>query len=609
MRNGLGTFYYANGSTYEGTWVNNKKQGYAVYTDENGEVSHCFFQNDRLMRKIHVSDSLLQCLTDDSKLRSKYTHYKSTREIVKQTEESSSKSKPLHSPSEKQQSVPVAENGTRRGERSNIINRNGGPNISSGNNHNNSSLISQTKNLDVQLRPSESPVKSENPSPNQPSTPPLILAPSISAIPDKNPNPKPQIDGVQRTTMNPIPLSTIHEAGMEGEAENPYLQLIDLQDIVSEDQMGRVMHQLCEVMLRYHSQMKQWYTICAAESTQEYEEGFFMDLGGLTKFIYDNRLLNGKANLPNFCRLLARYGGKEFELYFEQSKVEVEVELMKKYDFESTEIENELSRFDDKSYVEKKIEGLLLEDFNHQKKRRLQQYSPQKVLLFRSFVNSLVRLVYLKTGSIFKLASHVDRIFSKRIAPLMEGEIKPKKIVSEEHSIISKSKAVLEKYLENLEMIYSIGRARSFKFSDGDMIDFKTILIVLKEFGLLKYDTLEDQLNTWMVLERGHDPEESVFRLVSKLIQKGRPDERIDQRIKMVMLPKLHCEVNFEEFCETFVLFVCKNKEVSPKLTIFANKLNNTLKGLLEQTEKVVKTVSTRSKPVRNWPKTQKDHE
>ncbi len=588
LRNGLGTFYYANGSTYEGNWVNNKKQGYAVYTDENGEVSHCFFINDRLVRKIHVADSLIQVLSDNSKVKSKYSLFKDGKD---KSDEASSKSRPLI-PNQNSQpdTVPQAPPANRRDRLAPVSLQ--GQHTPAGN-------VSPDLTSPANRR-TDSPSRIANLAPT------LTEAPVAPALRTEN---TAQNQPASLELVKSIPIHGNPEGGITNDAENLYQQLVDLRDIVSEDQLPRVMHQISEVLLRYHSQMKQWYHACAQDSNHEYEEGFFMDLSGFTKFIYDNRLLNGKANLPNLCRLLAKYGGKEFELHFDQTKIEDEVELMKKYDFESSDIETELSRFEDRSYVHKKIEGLLIEDAENRSKRKAQQYSGKKVLLFRSFVNALVRLVYLKTGSIFKLPSHIDRIFSKRISPLMAGEIKPKKIVHEEFTIISKSKPVVDKFRAELRSIYDIRRARSFKYSEGDMIDIKSVFVVLKEFGLLKYSNLEEQLNTWLIFERTHDPEESVFRLISKLIQKGKPDERIDQRIKPVILSKLHSEIDFDEFCELFILFVCKSKEVSSKLTIFANKLNNTLKTVLESSDKIVKNIKSKPKTVRCWPRTQKDHE
>ena len=113
----------------------------------------------------------------------------------------------------------------------------------------------------------------------------------------------------------------------------------------------------------------------------------------------------------------------------------------------------------------------------------------------------------------------------------MKGELKPKKIVPEESAIIAKSKAVVVKYKSQLEQMYNIGRRRSYKFAEGDVIDLKTMLLLLREMDIFKYDTLDDMLASWMIIERVSDPEESVFRLISKLIQRGRPDERIDNRI------------------------------------------------------------------------------
>lgn len=116
-----------------------------------------------------------------------------------------------------------------------------------------------------------------------------------------------------------------------------------------------------------------------------------MDQGSLWKFITNNRLNNGKLNTVNLSRLLARYGHKEFDIHFEANKIKDEVDLIQKYDFESSEIESELSRFDDPEYMAGKIESFLLEDFVYNKKRLKNMYNPSKILLFRSFINAIIR--------------------------------------------------------------------------------------------------------------------------------------------------------------------------------------------------------------------------
>lgn len=45
-REGFGTFYYADGSSYEGMWVNNRKNGRGKWVNYNGDTSFCDYIND-----------------------------------------------------------------------------------------------------------------------------------------------------------------------------------------------------------------------------------------------------------------------------------------------------------------------------------------------------------------------------------------------------------------------------------------------------------------------------------------------------------------------------------------------------------------------------------
>lgn len=218
-------------------------------------------------------------------------------------------------------------------------------------------------------------------------------------------------------------------------------------------------------------------------------------------------------------------------------------------------------------------------------------------------------MIYLKTGSTFKLANNIDKILRVRIAPLMNGDLKPKKIVSEEGAIISKSKAVLAKFTAELQQLYNIGSRRKFKFAESDTVDVRTMFLLLRQMNILQYDAMEDVMNTWMIFERVSDPEESVFRLVTKLIQKGKPDDRIEARIRPLIIPKLHSELTFEEFQELFTIFFCKAKDISTKVTTFANKLANNLKTALADTPAIVRGVTNKKKQPRSFPMSKKDEE
>ena len=49
MRNGYGVFYYSNGSKYEGEWVDNLKEGFAIFTHDDGRIIKGWFKCDKLV--------------------------------------------------------------------------------------------------------------------------------------------------------------------------------------------------------------------------------------------------------------------------------------------------------------------------------------------------------------------------------------------------------------------------------------------------------------------------------------------------------------------------------------------------------------------------------
>jgi hypothetical protein len=48
---GFGTFYYSNGSKYEGEWKENLKHGHGVFTFEDGTTYEGPFENDRMVNR------------------------------------------------------------------------------------------------------------------------------------------------------------------------------------------------------------------------------------------------------------------------------------------------------------------------------------------------------------------------------------------------------------------------------------------------------------------------------------------------------------------------------------------------------------------------------
>lgn len=202
---------------------------------------------------------------------------------------------------------------------------------------------------------------------------------------------RPETEGKTEEVARPVEVEEAEsEEEDESEAPNVYRKLVDVGDLMSEESRRKILKLLSEMLLRYHSEMKEWYRQCVELNERPYEEGFFMDLTSLWKFVVSNRLANGKLNLVNFSRSFSRLGKKDFELYFEAGLVEESVELSRKYDFEAESIEQELSKGEESGYLDAKIANILVDDFEYKSKRKARQFEGNKIILFRSFVNCLI---------------------------------------------------------------------------------------------------------------------------------------------------------------------------------------------------------------------------
>ena len=194
LREGLGIFYYANGSTYEGYWIQNKKHGYAMYTNENGEVSHCYFRNDRLVRKIEVTDNLINSFANNQEIKTKYTKYKSRKEF--KTEEGSLR------PSQIENTVGSVNSNTRGGTSLNIPsssqNANNGSNGSPQHNTQSTGPLRQAPTMS-NVKPGHEAPKGDSPTRN-----PTRVA--LNEKPDSQPNkPQPQKPVTQLNNPGALP--------------------------------------------------------------------------------------------------------------------------------------------------------------------------------------------------------------------------------------------------------------------------------------------------------------------------------------------------------------------------------------------------------------------
>lgn len=244
LRHGLGIFYYANGSTYEGNWSENKKHGYAIFTDENGEVSHCYFVNDRLVRKIEVTDNLINSFARNKEIKNRYIKYKSKRELLK-TEEPTF----VNSQGGKEIENTVGTVNTGAGGATSIhARRQPGPTTSPANR---SVLPSFSEGQQIRRGTSPKTIPTKQTGTTNPK--PKSRSVSPSRIPDPKLKETEQTEGMAEIALEQ---DVENEDGL---TPNIYMKLIDINDFLSEDSSKKIIkHVSCSHPgLRSHAKISQ----------------------------------------------------------------------------------------------------------------------------------------------------------------------------------------------------------------------------------------------------------------------------------------------------------------------------------------------------------------
>lgn len=456
MRHGLGIFYYANGSTYEGEWFENRKHGYAVFVNENGQAMYGFYKNDRLMRRIYVFNSLLETLIKKNMKEGEIEFKDSSRDDNMINSEIVANKIDDVEMSIQEEGVPVQNFKRRsrlRGTDSFL------PRSRSRNGTNFSRINTKKKSFS-----------------------------NISAVKT--------IPVAKETEREEDPLITLRN--------NVYMKIVKVKDFIHDEGRDMIKFRLCEVLLRHHSIVKDWYRIYSEKNSKQYDEGFFVTISGFWQLLIDTRLINGRLNYVSFCRILGSYAMRDFELFYDEKRVKSQIELMKKYDFEKDSIlgSTSSSKNDNDSIfhsaedvesqdeVNEKIKIVLIDKYNQKEKKSRKMVGQDKVLLQRFFINALISkatkiflillgAIYLKTGSIQKLPEQINKIFKNRIQPIISGKVRPKMIVNEHANIVKETESIFERFDGYLREIFNVKRKICANLKKGELMDLKSFIDII----------------------------------------------------------------------------------------------------------------------------------
>lgn len=265
--------------------------------------------------------------------------------------------------------------------------------------------------------------------------------------------------------------------------------------------------QVCEVLLRHHSNLKKWYRELAASVTPGYEEGFFLDFQTFFQILIDTRMVNGRLTLASLCRYLKEhvwnYSSKQmlnvkfdkkhvfYQFYLAKikahkhqigiSSTNLDSKFKKKFEASGQKINSYTEVTEENStkqggndpssqligsseflkpnlrdYFLEKYSSLILES------KCIEEVNPP--LLFSDFINCLLMAVHIKSGSIQGLAGYFNNYMKKRFLPIMGKVIRPKILMGDETTILRRGKLALsandEKWRKEIQKIWTILSSR-----------------------------------------------------------------------------------------------------------------------------------------------------
>lgn len=315
QRHGYGTYYYADGSKYEGEWKFNQKDGFADFVKENGSVSGCVYERERMIEQLssfndetdnllfdeeflknHIEDATAQEPINTSLLNhQKKPSLMPIQEITESHVENKSKDLSEKIDMEKKIGKPTSVLGGQMG--TSFISINAPSTVSAAYHVQGTSALSRKPTLqgDVSIV-SESTTSNKR----QKKLPGRILArPSL-----------------------PVNLQA-----------NPYMFLINLDDILeSHEDLPILRVTILETLLRCHSKVKEIYTFFKNRYTEPKFDlyGNVMRLEGFWKFVRETRLENSRTSIPELNRLIFRGKKNSYLLETSPEAIEARVNLLKR---------------------------------------------------------------------------------------------------------------------------------------------------------------------------------------------------------------------------------------------------------------------------------------
>ena len=580
-RNGVGVYFYSNGSKYIGNWSENLKQGTAIFVQDDGKVLKGIFEEDRLVEKYIEENGVarvdkvmfdidLEKNWDDANTIAEDEQGQNDKNVQDGNGENSDKTH-AEGADKKKEDEADHKNGQNKVE--NVV---------------------------------DTPQKNNAGDEKNVNVPPTMLA---SALANGN-----TVGSMENTMYQPKILKN-KKRNVDVNA-NPYLSILDVEDIYDQHPSIKVtgFPWLLKILLSKHSDILHVYNIYRKKyqptDTCEIERGTGMRMFAFWRFLIECRLMNTTLSIPAFNRIFSKNIRNEFDLIYDHTKVNYQLGWQDILT-ERAKIEKEPTKKENHK-MEKEDEDNFLWQNNFSDVETDYYHSPNKILLFRHFVDALVRVIYLKTDNLDNLHFKLSHLIKNHILPICNQKKIAKHIFADEEALMEKVDEVIVQYDELLDSLIDMilpNKEKLFDPLDRNYVKIKDI------FKLFEIDFSPEQKEKFMLLmiiiERYHDPEEAFIQKYKKREKMKRGLDKFDKKIFKMFGAKLDFELMDFEFKEIIVLFLIKSnhmhitqKKFSKQMMDVMNDFNGKLNLLKEKN-----TFSVDQQGVRAYPLSSKDHD
>lgn len=342
--------------------------------------------------------------------------------------------------------------------------------------------------------------------------------------------------------------------------QNPYQELLTVQDLLEDIDTPQLMLSNLEiVMLRYNSILNKLYKLYKARNENITSISFTLTLKTFWQFLREARVLSPAVSLASFDRQFYSCKYNRYNILFSYDEVREKMTKMKVKHFGSDQRKFEMmkimdpalsdhntqiqcSRIDYDNFdvsikqVEEELESQSeIDEYSRKareqslnmKRKGFYIHNTNNPILFRNFVDGLIRMVYLREGkNSDELDKAVEKFMLYRIKPLCYSLVEKKKhlfsVGFQREEIMAR--AIISRFkLEENEELYEVFKEVSgLRVRDGDDVSMSVGRLInsMERAGHIKtINDGEEKDLLVKIVERYMDPDSTYTESRQRLLE------------------------------------------------------------------------------------------